>query len=87
MTKLFSVLVPLVNTNEVDSMLVSLVVKEVQFVKKDELMAVFPRHKVVMDAFVERGDIGERTADVGGEADRGITNRRVHNMTPTNVDY
>ena len=24
---------------------------------RDELMAVFPRHKVVMDAFVQRGDI------------------------------
>jgi sugar O-acyltransferase (sialic acid O-acetyltransferase NeuD family) len=54
MTKLFSVLVPLVNTNEVDSMLVSLAVKEGQFVKKDELMAVFETTKSTFDLLAEQ---------------------------------
>lgn len=54
MSALFSVLVPLVNTNEVDSQLVNLAVKEGQFVQKDALLAVFETTKSTFELLAEQ---------------------------------
>lgn len=54
MSLLFPVLVPLVNTNEVDSLLATLAVKEGQYVKKDELLAIFETTKSTFELPAER---------------------------------
>jgi hypothetical protein len=55
MNNLFPVLVPLVNTNEVDSLLASLAVKEGQPVKKGDLLAVFETTKSTFELTAEQG--------------------------------
>jgi len=54
MSALFPVLVPLVNTNEVDSLLATLAVKEGQLVQAGEVMAVFETTKSTFELLAER---------------------------------
>ncbi len=54
MSRLFPVLVPLVNTNEVDSLLATLAVKEGQHVQKGDLLAVFETTKSTFDLTAEQ---------------------------------
>jgi sugar O-acyltransferase (sialic acid O-acetyltransferase NeuD family) len=54
MSELFPVLVPLVNTNESDSVLADLPVKEGQHVKKGALLAVFETTKSTFELTAER---------------------------------
>ena len=54
MSELFTVLVPLINTNEADALLASLAVKEGQFVKVGDLLAEFETTKASADLTAER---------------------------------
>lgn len=54
MNALFPVLVPLVSTNEVDSLLATLLVAEGQFVKSGEGMAVFETTKSTFELLAEQ---------------------------------
>ena len=55
MSELFSVLVPLINTNEADALLASLPVKEGQLVKAGDLLAEFETTKASAELTAERG--------------------------------
>lgn len=54
MQELFSVLVPLLNTNEADALLATLAIKEGQFVKAGELLAVLETTKATAELTAER---------------------------------
>jgi len=55
MSELFSVLVPLINTNEADALLASLSVKEGQLVKAGDLLAEFETTKASAELTADRG--------------------------------